>query len=256
MTLGQRIQELRKEKGLSQEQLGELLGVSRQAVSRWEMDSAIPEVDKLISLSRVFGVDLNDLLQVGRQNAASPSKVKTHPDSPRWSSIRLAAGALCAALLLSNLLLWVQVVHLKQQVQSMDQFQLDTLLPSAPQEFDPILLDLTYNLEVTPGDPTHLNLQVAFSLPDSFDMEDISVYLKLKNDTRPATDTGFIPMERDKNGVYCGSLDLDYSSDTPLDADVSIHFSGQAIQASHIKVYELVYYPSTNNSKVFLTYIP
>ena len=49
MTLGQRIQELRKQNNLSQEALGEKLGVSRQAISRWEMDGAVPEVDKLIA---------------------------------------------------------------------------------------------------------------------------------------------------------------------------------------------------------------
>ena len=43
MTLGQRIQELRKQSGLSQEALGEALGVSRQAVSKWEGDNGIPE---------------------------------------------------------------------------------------------------------------------------------------------------------------------------------------------------------------------
>lgn len=64
MTLGQRIQELRKAMGLSQESLGERLGVSRQAISKWEADGAVPEVDKLIALSRLFGVSLNELLQV------------------------------------------------------------------------------------------------------------------------------------------------------------------------------------------------
>ena len=64
MTLGQRIQELRKEQGLSQEALGEKLGVSRQAISKWEGDGAVPEVDKLIALSRLFGLSLNELLQV------------------------------------------------------------------------------------------------------------------------------------------------------------------------------------------------
>ncbi len=64
MTLGQRIQELRKEQGLSQEALGEKLGVSRQAISKWEGDGAVPEVDKLIALSRLFGFSLNELLQV------------------------------------------------------------------------------------------------------------------------------------------------------------------------------------------------
>ena len=64
MTLGQRIQELRKGHGLSQEALGEKLGVSRQAVSRWEMDGAVPEVDKLVAMARLFDVSLNELLQV------------------------------------------------------------------------------------------------------------------------------------------------------------------------------------------------
>ena len=45
MTLGQRIQELRKQQNLSQEELGTRLSVSRQAVSRWEMDGAVPDVD-------------------------------------------------------------------------------------------------------------------------------------------------------------------------------------------------------------------
>lgn len=64
MTLGQRIQALRKQHGLSQEGLGERLGVSRQAISRWEMDGAVPEVDKLIAMARLFGVSLNQLLGV------------------------------------------------------------------------------------------------------------------------------------------------------------------------------------------------
>ena len=64
MTLGQRIQALRKEKGLSQEALGEALGVSRQAVSQWEADASLPELDKLVGLSRLFGLPLGDLLQL------------------------------------------------------------------------------------------------------------------------------------------------------------------------------------------------
>ena len=49
MTIGQRIAQKRKELGLSQEELAGRVGVSRQAVSRWEMDGAVPEVDKLIA---------------------------------------------------------------------------------------------------------------------------------------------------------------------------------------------------------------
>ena len=59
MTLGQRIQAERTKLGLSQEGLGEKIGVSRQAVSKWEADGAVPDTDKLISLSKLFGLSLN-----------------------------------------------------------------------------------------------------------------------------------------------------------------------------------------------------
>ena len=64
LTLGQRIAQERKNLGLSQEALGEKLGVSRQAISKWESDGAIPEIDKLIALSKLFSTDLNALLGV------------------------------------------------------------------------------------------------------------------------------------------------------------------------------------------------
>lgn len=64
MTIGQRIAQKRKELGLSQEALGERLGVSRQSVYKWEADSALPEIDKLIAMSRSFGVTVGWLLGV------------------------------------------------------------------------------------------------------------------------------------------------------------------------------------------------
>ena len=64
MTLGQRIQELRRAAGLSQEALGEAFGVSRQAVSKRESDGGIPELDTLIAMSRLFGVTIGALLGV------------------------------------------------------------------------------------------------------------------------------------------------------------------------------------------------
>lgn len=64
MTLGQRIQELRKQRVMSQEALGDALGVSRQAVSKWEGDNGIPELDTLIAMSRLFEVTVGQLLGV------------------------------------------------------------------------------------------------------------------------------------------------------------------------------------------------
>ena len=73
MTLGQRIQKGRKEAGLSQEELAEQLGVSRQAVSRWENDNGYPEMEKIIRLSQIYQVSLDYL--VGKLFGTSKIKV-------------------------------------------------------------------------------------------------------------------------------------------------------------------------------------
>lgn len=63
MNLSEKIQNLRKTHNLTQEQLAEQLGVSRQSVSKWESDQAVPEVEKLIALSEVFNVTTDYLLK-------------------------------------------------------------------------------------------------------------------------------------------------------------------------------------------------
>lgn len=63
MTFGEKIQKLRKEAGLSQEELAYHLGVSRQAVSKWERDNGYPETEKIIHMSRLFNVSLDYLLK-------------------------------------------------------------------------------------------------------------------------------------------------------------------------------------------------
>ena len=62
MTLGEKIYYYRKKNRMSQEELAERVGVSRQAVSKWELEEATPEVEKLLSLSRAFGVTTDQLL--------------------------------------------------------------------------------------------------------------------------------------------------------------------------------------------------
>lgn len=85
MALPDKLYELRKESGLSQESLAEELGVSRQAISKWESGKAMPESDKLILISEYFDVSLDVLLkgdEYGKmssealRNAESPKKVK------------------------------------------------------------------------------------------------------------------------------------------------------------------------------------
>ncbi len=65
MTLGQRIQQIRISFGLSQEEFGAKLGTSRQTVSKWELDLTVPEIEKIVKISRIFSVTTDSLLVDG-----------------------------------------------------------------------------------------------------------------------------------------------------------------------------------------------
>lgn len=65
MTLGEKLSKLRKENHYTQEQLAEILGVSRQAVSKWESDTAYPETEKLCKLGELYGCSMDYLLKGG-----------------------------------------------------------------------------------------------------------------------------------------------------------------------------------------------
>ena len=63
MTLGQRICQYRKQLNISQEELGDRLGVSRQAVSKWETDLSVPDMNNLLALAREFGISVAELTE-------------------------------------------------------------------------------------------------------------------------------------------------------------------------------------------------
>ena len=63
MTIGQKIIQLRNSMGISQEKLAELLGVSRQSVSKWEMEQTMPQIDKILQLSEVFSISCDELIR-------------------------------------------------------------------------------------------------------------------------------------------------------------------------------------------------
>ncbi len=106
MTLGETIQSLRKSHGLSQDALAERLEVSRQAVSKWERDEAVPELDKLIALSQVFEVTLDELVtgQHSTPQQEMPPQLTYVVQQKGWETrkvvavILLTLGLLCLAL--------------------------------------------------------------------------------------------------------------------------------------------------------------
>ena len=70
-----RLMQYRKKAGLSQEELADKLGVSRQAVSKWECAESSPDTDNLIALSRIYGISLDELI-----NGESEPKAKAMKD--------------------------------------------------------------------------------------------------------------------------------------------------------------------------------
>lgn len=79
MTFGEKLYKLRKSHGLSQEALAEKLNTSRQAVSKWENNNGYPETEKIILISKLFQVKLDDLL-IDEREADSAEKIFSQED--------------------------------------------------------------------------------------------------------------------------------------------------------------------------------
>ncbi len=131
MTTGEKIAALRRDHKLSQEALGEKLGLSRQAVSKWEADQAVPTMDNLMELSRLFGVPVDTLLRPDAPFPAAPAEENStdapaasetpHKGvSPSRGKILAIGGAalLCVSLALNAVCLY-QIAQLKGEVHAL-----------------------------------------------------------------------------------------------------------------------------------------
>ena len=81
MTLGEKIQGLRKQSGMSQEQLAERITISRQAISRWELNESVPDIDNIVQLSHIFGVSTDYLLKEGTLADMTGATAYSQPNS-------------------------------------------------------------------------------------------------------------------------------------------------------------------------------
>ena len=109
MTLCERIAYYRGKLGLSQGELAEQLGVSRQAVSKWETDAGLPDLERLITLSRLYHITLDELVkgESPEETAEAPEEIPVDaviakPAAPSGQKtigyILLGVGLLCAVL--------------------------------------------------------------------------------------------------------------------------------------------------------------
>lgn len=108
MSIGTKIFELRTAKNLSQSDLADMLDVSRQSVSKWETDTAVPDLDKLIRLCDVFAVTLDELACREVKEGSKPTSIvtvveKEHPMDHQ----KIIGYILLAVSLLAGIIVWL-----------------------------------------------------------------------------------------------------------------------------------------------------
>lgn len=94
LNIGGKIQARRKAMGLSQEDLAQLTGVSRQSVTKWETGQSAPDLDRLVEVSDVLGVSLDFLLREPQQVSSPPSFAVA--DSPPFAEDGIAGRVRCS----------------------------------------------------------------------------------------------------------------------------------------------------------------
>ena len=107
MKFHEKLFSLRKQLGMTQNDLAEKLNVSRQAVSRWEMGTAIPDVDNLVAMSELFGVSLDylmkDEVQAAQQTVKSEPGEHREPKKIMWLRLALVLFACGIGLIVNGL---------------------------------------------------------------------------------------------------------------------------------------------------------
>ena len=108
--LSERIYQFRRKSGLSQEQLAEKIGVSRQAISKWESGTSTPELEKLLALSECFHITLDELVRAETGNQRENEVPQNIEGNKVLKSIELKVGiSLClvgaVCLILSGIMM-------------------------------------------------------------------------------------------------------------------------------------------------------
>lgn len=105
MSLGQRLLELRKTKGLSQEEVAFKLNVTRQTVSKWETDQSTPDFDKIIPLCELYGITPDELLR----GKTSEKQTETNYEMETDNKSKIAKGIAIGVLLYFVAVAWIMV---------------------------------------------------------------------------------------------------------------------------------------------------
>ena len=257
MELYEKLYELRRASGMSQEELAEKLGVSRQAVSKWESGATQPELSKLIELSKIYQVSVDALLSLEHAKeqqdsspaapAAEGAAQDTAEDAPaakpdfrtfcaqHKKSIGGAAVALAALIAVGAHYnsrintLSTQVNDLRSQLYGV-QSSLSNQINGISSTVSDILeretsLVLQFDYDVTNVDLKKEECTIAFSLlPKAIDEETLVSLLVTDRDDPSPENCHRLPLTQDDHGYLTGEVTLALSND--LDVSVSFEKDG------------------------------
>lgn len=238
MKLCEKLYELRRAAGLSQEELAERLNVSRQAVSKWENGAAQPELSKLVELSRLYGVSVDVLLSLEEAEKAEtgpdaptdapapaqPSLGASEPKKTLRLKLLLGAAAVCLALAVGLALynnhrvkqLERQVGSLQSQIMSVQSSlssQIAGISSSVREAMEEsATLTAQFDYTVKRFDLDAYTCTVAFALRPKTVQDGLAVSLRLRS---LASDDGTTAVElvRDEYDVYRGETVLSMNDD-------------------------------------------
>ena len=108
MNFSEKLTNLRKQKGLSQEELGFELNVTRQTISKWELGQTTPEMEKLVEMSKIFGISLDELTGEGEITNNETQKIedKAINDKPKSNSTLKVILLIVAIFIIGGILIY------------------------------------------------------------------------------------------------------------------------------------------------------
>ena len=209
MTIGEKIYTLRTKNGMTQEQLAENMGVSRQAISKWESDVSVPELGKLKSLANLFRVTLDELMG---QEPVEETVVKEIEERPKKTNknkiLNIIQMGQAVAIILLGIALIVQAAmigELKGNISYLmsENARLASLITYTPTETEVYTFE-ELNFEL--GEINEENKTIMFSvscIPKEFS-ETTKITLAME-----ATDGEVYNMElQGENGVFKGEMEM------------------------------------------------
>ena len=208
MTLGERIYRLRNDRNMTQEQLAEKLGVTRQSISKWEGDLVKPEIDKLKAIAKLFEISLDELIsdEAGEKTPPETDRLERQIKIYRWVSI------ITAGLCLIMLVIMIAVsVNLSNRIKVIEQQQGPTgptvIYPDSDFDDDGLGIESSWEIKNADIKAQTAELHVEVGLDRYSDSTQITAMAE--------TDSGkqYTGQLQSSNGKFKGKVSLPISGD-------------------------------------------